>query len=174
MAFWLDIAAFLVKAVIIVAAIGGLARSDRSPARSSEPKDQEIKVRSLDERYDDMRDAINSELLDRKERKALAKSRKKEAKAAVKARRSQEPGKGSMCSASRATYAASAVKRLGAEIDAILIAARPGTDETVIRIESPGGTVTGYGLAAARFSAYATARSGSPPQSTRSPRAAAT
>jgi len=46
---------------------------------------------------------------------------------------------------------ASAVKRLGAEIDAVLIAARPGTDETVIRIESPGGTVTGYGLAAAEI-----------------------
>ena len=46
---------------------------------------------------------------------------------------------------------ASAVKRLGAEIDAVLIAARPETDETVIRIESPGGTVTGYGLAAAEI-----------------------
>jgi serine protease SohB len=46
---------------------------------------------------------------------------------------------------------ASAVKRLGAEIDAVLIAARPATDEAVIRIESPGGTVTGYGLAAAEI-----------------------
>jgi serine protease SohB len=46
---------------------------------------------------------------------------------------------------------ASEVKRLGAEIDAVLIAARPGTDEAVIRIESPGGTVTGYGLAAAEI-----------------------
>ncbi len=43
------------------------------------------------------------------------------------------------------------MKRLGAEIDAILIAARPATDEAVIRIESPGGTVTGYGLAAAEI-----------------------
>jgi serine protease SohB len=46
---------------------------------------------------------------------------------------------------------ASAVRNLGAEIDAVLIAARPGTDEAVIRIESPGGTVTGYGLAAAEI-----------------------
>ena len=78
MAFWLDIAAFVVKAVIIVAAIGGLAALIARLARSSEPKDHEIKVRSLDERYDDMRDAMNGELLDRKERKALAKSLKKE------------------------------------------------------------------------------------------------
>ena len=151
MAFWLDIAAFLLKAVIIVAAFGGLAVLIARLARSSEPKDQEIKVRSLDERYDDMRDAINGALLDRKERKALAKTRKKEAKAAAKARRSQEPGKRIYVLGFKGDMRASAVKRLGAEIDAVLIAARPGTDETVIRIESPGGTVTGYGLAAAEI-----------------------
>ena len=151
MAFWLDIAAFVLKAVIIVAAIGGLAVLIARLARSSEPKDQEIKVRSLDERYDDMRDAMDGELLDRKERKALAKSRKKEAKAAAKTRRAQEPGKRIFVLTFKGDMRASAVKRLGAEIDAVLIAARPETDETVIRIESPGGTVTGYGLAAAEI-----------------------
>src|SRR5271154_3360558 len=140
MAFWLDIVAFLLKAVIIVAAFGGLAALIARLARSSEPKDQEIKVRSLDERYDDMREAIDGALLDRKERKALAKSRKKEAKAA-KTRRSAEPGKRIYVLTFKGDMRASAVKRLGAEIDAVLIAARPGTDEAVIRIESPGGTV---------------------------------
>ena len=93
MAFWLDIAAFLVKALIIVAAIGGLAVLIARLARSGEAKDREIKVRSLNERYDDMRDAMDGALLDKKERKALAKSKKKEVKAAAKARRGQEPGK---------------------------------------------------------------------------------
>ena len=125
MAFWLDIAAFLLKALIIVAAIGGLAVLVARLARSSEPKDQEIKIRSLDERYDDMRDAMNAELLDRKERKALAKRRKKEAKAAAKTRRAQEPGKRIFVLTFKGDMRASAVKRLGAEIDAVLIAARP-------------------------------------------------
>src|ERR1700729_2670268 len=151
MAFWLDIAGFLLKAVIIVAAFGGLAVLIARLARSSEPKDQEIKVRSLDERYDDMRNAMNDELLDRKERKALDKSRKKEVKAAAKAGRGQEPGKRVYVLSFKGDMRASAVKRLGAEIDAVLIAARPATDEAVIRIESPGGTVTGYGLAAAEI-----------------------
>jgi serine protease SohB len=151
MAFWLDIAAFVLKAVIIVAAFGGLAVLIARLARSSEPKDQEIKVRSLDERYDDMRDAMNAELLDRKERKALAKSRKKELKANAKTRRSEAPGKRIYVLDFKGDLRASAVKRLGAEIDAVLIAARPGADEAVIRIESPGGTVTGYGLAAAEI-----------------------
>jgi serine protease SohB len=151
MAFWLDIAAFLVKALIIVAAVGGLAILIARLARSAEPKDQEIKVRSLDERYDDMRDAMNAALLDKKERKALAKRRKKEDKAAAKARRGETPGNRIYVLAFKGDTRASAVKRLGAEIDAVLIAARPGTDEAVIRIESPGGTVTGYGLGAAEI-----------------------
>jgi serine protease SohB len=153
MAFWLDIAAFLVKALIIVAAIGCLAFLIARLARSAEPKDQEIeiKVRALGERYDDMRDAMNDALLDRKERKALAKTLKKEAKAAAKTRRSEQPGKRIYVLAFKGDMRASAVKRLGAEIDAVLIAARPGTDEAVIRIDSPGGTVTGYGLAAAEI-----------------------
>src|ERR1700730_9818453 len=151
MAFWLDIAAFLLKAVIIVAAFGGLAALIARLALSSDPKDQEIKVRSLEERYDDMRDAMNGELLDRKERKALAKALKKEAKATAKTSRGQEPRKRIYVLTFKGDMRASAVKRLGAEIDAVLIAARPETDETVIRIESPGGTVTGYGLAAAEI-----------------------
>jgi len=151
MPFWLDIAAFLVKAIIIVAAIGGLAILIARLARSAEPKDQEIKVRALDERYDDMREAMNGALLEKKERKALVKARKKETKAAAKARRGEAPGKRIFVLAFKGDMRASAVKRLGAEIDAVLIAARPQTDEAMIRIESPGGTVTGYGLAAAEI-----------------------
>jgi serine protease SohB len=151
MTFWLDIAAFTVKALIIVAAIGGLAFLIARLARSSEPKDEEIKVRSLNERYDDMRDAMNAELLDKKQRKSLARARKKEAKAAAKARRGQEPGKRIYVLAFKGDMRATAVKRLGSEIDAVLTVARPGTDEVVLRLQSPGGTVTGYGLAAAEI-----------------------
>ena len=100
MPFWLDIAAFALKALIvvmaIVAAIGGLAVIVARLTRSPEPKDREIKVRSLNERYDDMRDAMNAALLDKKERKALLKARKKAPKAAAKARRAQDPASASM------------------------------------------------------------------------------
>jgi serine protease SohB len=151
MAFWLDIAAFVIKALIIVAAIAGLAILIARLARSGEAKEKEIKVKSLNERYDDIRDAMDGALLDKKERKALARRRKKEAKAEAKARRGQEPGKRIYVLSFKGDLRASAVKRLGAEIDAVLISARPRTDEAVIRIESPGGTVTGYGLAAAEI-----------------------
>jgi serine protease SohB len=151
MAFWLDITAFALKALLIVAALGGLAVLIARLARSGEAKDQEIKVRSLNERYDDMRDALNAALLDKKERKALVKAQKREAKAAARARRDQEPGKRIYVLSFKGDMRAGAVKQLGAEIDAVLTVARPETDEAVIRIESGGGTVTGYGLAAAEI-----------------------
>jgi serine protease SohB len=151
MPFWLDLAAFLVKALIVVAALGGLAFLLARLARSGEPKDQEIKVRSLNERYDEMRDAMNDALLDKKERKALLKTSKKEMKAAAKEKRGRAPGKRVYVLGFKGDMRASAVKRLGSEIDAVLTVARPKTDEVVLRLDSPGGTVTGYGLAAAEI-----------------------
>ena len=156
MHFWFDIADFALKALIVVvaiiAAIGGLAIIIARLTRSAEPKDREIKVRSLNERYDDLRDAMNAALLDKKERKALIKARKKAAKSAAKARRVAEPpGKRIYVMAFKGDMRATAVRQLGQEIDALLTVARPETDEAVIRIESSGGTVTGYGLAAAEI-----------------------
>jgi serine protease SohB len=147
MVFWLDIAAFALKALLIVAAVGALAILIVRLARSGEPKDQDVKVRSLNERYDDLRDRMNAALLDKKARKALAKARKKE----KKAHRGEDAGRRVYVLGFKGDLRASAVKRFGREIDAVLTVARAGTDEVVLRLESPGGTVTGYGLAAAEI-----------------------
>ncbi|RBP14106.1 inner membrane peptidase [Roseiarcus fermentans] len=148
MPFWLDILAFLVKALVIVAAIGGLAILIVRLARSGEaPKDHEIRIKSINDRYDAMRDAIEAELVDKKQRKALIKARRKEAKA----RRNAPPGRRIFVLTFKGDLRATAVKALGREIDAVLMTARPGTDEVVVRIDSGGGTVTGYGLAAAEL-----------------------
>ncbi len=148
MAFWLDIAAFALKAFLIVAAAGALiALVVRLTRGGGEPHAADIKVRSLDERYDAMRDAMHAQILDKKARKAFAAACKKEAKEAAKTRAS---GKRIFVLAFKGDVRAHAVKRLAAEIDAVLTAARPEVDEVVLRIESPGGTVTGYGLAAAQ------------------------
>jgi serine protease SohB len=148
MAFWLDIAAFAMKAILVVAAIGGLIALVVRLTRAETQGGGQIKVRSLDERYDALRDALHDEILDRKARKAFAKARKKEAKEAAKAR---ALGKRIYVLAFKGDLRASAVRRLATEIDAVLTAARPELDEVVLRIQSPGGTVTGYGLAAAQL-----------------------
>ncbi len=147
MAFWLDIAAFALKALLIVAALGALAALIARLTRRDAGRRREIEVHSLNERYDQMRDALDAKIRDRKEGRSLAKARKRAAE-----------GAGAL--ASKRVYVlgfkgdvmASGVTRLAREIDAVLTVARPETDEVVLRLHSPGGTVTGYGLAAAEIS----------------------
>ncbi len=152
MAFWLDIAAFALKALLIVAALGALlaliARLTRHDAR----RGREIEIRSLNERYDRMRDEIDAEILDKKQRRSLAKARKREAKTAAKTRAASSAGKRVYVLGFKGDMTASSVKGLAREIDAVLTVARPGADEVVLRLQSPGGTVTGYGLAATEVS----------------------
>jgi serine protease SohB len=153
MNFWLDIADFAVKAALIVVALGAFVAFVALLAgrmRGGEAEGPRLSVRSLDERYDALTDAVNARLLDKKALKALAKARSKEAKAERKsgARAAQ---KRMFVLDFKGDLRARAVRRLAAEIDAVLAVARPETDEVAIRIESPGGTVTGYGLAAAEL-----------------------
>jgi serine protease SohB len=153
MAFWLDIAAFALKALLIVAALGGLAAVIALLRRSGAGRGREIEVRSLNERYDQMRDELDAEILDRKERRSLAKARKREAKMrAAKTGAATPAGKRIYVLGFKGDLRASAVKRLAREIDAVLTVARPETDEVVLRLQSAGGTVTGYGLAASEVS----------------------
>ena len=154
MAFWLDVAAFALKSLAVVAALGGLAAFVAILAwrmRGERPDEPRLIVRSLNERYEAMRDAIADRLVDKKGRKALAKARKKEAKAAARAAAERAEGKRVYVLTFKGDLRASAVKTLASEIDAVLMVARPETDEAVVRVESAGGAVAGYGLAAAQL-----------------------
>ena len=148
MPFWLDIAAFVIKALVIVVAIGAIAALIARLARSGEgAKDREVSIKSINERWDAMRDALDAKLVGKKERKALAKANRK----AAKALQGDSSRKRVFVLVFKGDMRATAVKALGREIDAVLTVARPGLDEVVVRIDSGGGTVTGYGLAAAEI-----------------------
>jgi serine protease SohB len=82
---------------------------------------------------------------------APKKERKARLKAARKAAKAPPPAARIFVLDFKGDLMASAVNRLGREIDAVLSVARADGDEVVLRLESPGGTVTGYGLAAARL-----------------------
>jgi serine protease SohB len=150
MAFWLDIAAFALKALLIVLAIGGLVFLITRLTRGEADDDSEIGIDSLNERYDAQQARLNAELLSKKERKGLAKARKKAAKREAAA--PTPTPKRIYVLDFEGDLRASAVTQLGREIDAVLTVARPDQDEVVVRVESPGGTVTGYGLAASQLS----------------------
>jgi serine protease SohB len=148
MAFWLDIAAFALKSLLIVASLGALAALIALLTRRDTRRGREIEVRSLNERYDRMRDEFDAEILDKKAWRSLAKARKRAAKARAAA---NSDDRRIYVLGFKGDTMASAVKRLAREIDAVLTVARPARDEVVLRLQSSGGTVTGYGLAAAEI-----------------------
>ena len=144
MEFWLDIAAFALKALLIVAAIVGLAALIARISRDGSGDDNELKITSLNDHYDDLQARLNSQLQDAKTVKAERKARRK----AEKNRPAADDRKRLYVMEFDGDLKASTHKQLTDMIDALLTVARPGTDEIVIKIESPGGLVTGYGLAA--------------------------
>ena len=147
MSFWLDVAAFGLKALLIVIAVVAIVGLIAALRGGEKPEGPRLKVRSLDDRYDDYAEALADETMDKKARKARAKA----LKAADKAVRAAPQKKRVFVLNFKGDLGAHAVEHLRAEIDALLTTAKPGEDEVALRLESPGGTVTGYGLAAAQI-----------------------
>ena len=151
MTFWLDIAAFVLKALVLVLGLAAAAFLVARAARGRGEEPDDLEIERLDEIWRQRETRLGAALLPKKARKAHFRLAKKAARAdAPDARVYVLDFKGDML--------ASAVNRLGREIDAVLSVARPDKDEVVLRLESPGGTVTGYGLAAARLQRLRAAR----------------
>jgi serine protease SohB len=151
MNFWLDIAAFLLKALILVLAIVAAAALVARIARGGGGDDDEIEIERLDEIWRVRETRLGASFLSKKQRKAHLKAAKKAGKAAP-------PDRHIYVLDFKGDMLASSVGRLAREIDALLTVARPEKDEVVLRLESPGGTVTGYGLASARLQRLRAAR----------------
>lgn len=154
---------FLLKTATIVAAVVliiGAAVSAGS--RGGKMEQGHIEVRHLNERFDDMAESLQAIVLDPAEAKHLLKQKKKadkkdhrEKKKALK-KRARDDGEDE--DVRRRIYVldfngdirASAVSHLREEISAILTLAAD-TDEVVVKLESGGGMVHSYGLAASQL-----------------------
>ena len=110
----------------------------------------DLTVASLNEHYDDLHAQLNRQVLGKKQLKTHLKAQKMQAKAA-KTQVASEKRKRIYVLEFEGDIKASAVGRLAQQVDALLTIARPERDEVVVRIESPGGTVPGYGLAAVQL-----------------------
>ncbi|CAM6352214.1 MULTISPECIES: protease SohB [Citrobacter] len=148
---------FLAKIITIVVAVAAIAAIIVNVAQRKRQRG-ELRVTNLSEQYQEMKDDLAMALLDGHQQKlwhkAQKKKRKQEAKAA-KARAKQgetrdtdKPRvwvldfKGSMD--------AHEVNALREEVTAVLAVVKP-QDQVVLRLESPGGVVHGYGLAASQL-----------------------
>ncbi|MBO9668700.1 MAG: protease SohB [Bdellovibrio sp.] len=108
----------------------------------------EVEVELLHKKYKNFRNLLKAHTLNKAERKDLKKKLKEERKAS----------EGKSAGHEKKIYVvdfegdvkASAVENLREEITAVLTIATP-QDEVVVRVESPGGVVHGYGLAASQL-----------------------
>ena len=166
MHFLAEYGLFLAKAVTIVAAVvvagGSLVALSLRQRKATEA--QHLEVTHLNKQYEEMEQVLSRTLLSPRQFKENLKAQKKadkakakaDSKAAKKAKKTdgEQPDE---CHEKRifvldfeGDIRATAVASLRQEISAILTMAGGG-DEVVVRLESGGGVVHGYGLAASQL-----------------------
>lgn len=139
---------FLAKAITIVvailAAVGGIITI---AAKGKSRTGEKIEIQKLNDKYQTMRDALNEDTLSKEELKKISKKEKKEEKLK---KANPKPSHRIFVLNFDGDIRASAVDNLREEITAILTVATP-KDEVLVTIESPGGMVHSYGLAASQL-----------------------
>ncbi len=114
-------------------------------AKSKGKNKSELKIEHLNAQYREVKDEILSQTLDKKAYKAYLKQCKAEDKLTANQTRPKL-----YVIDFAGDLKASSVPQLADTVTAILNVATPG-DEVVVKIDSPGGVVNGYGLAAAQL-----------------------
>lgn len=163
MEFFSEYSLFLLKAITVVAAVlavvaGAVGISIRNKLASN--RDGQLEITSLNETYEDMHATLEQAVLNPAELKALAKSKKKKAK--IESKLDKKKAKSSTEEDSlefkkrlyvlnfEGDIKASAVEELRQEITATLTLATK-EDEVLVKVESGGGEVHSYGLAASQL-----------------------
>ena len=150
---------FLAKTItLVVAILIVLAAAVANASKGKKAEKGNISVTNLNEEIEDFSDEIKHAVVDDERLKLEYKAEKKKAKAEHKEKKKsakqEEPEE-----ARKRLYVidfdgdtkASQVDDLRKVITAILAIARPNVDEVLLRLESPGGMVHGYGLAASQL-----------------------
>jgi len=137
-------ATLVIAILVVLSAIAGLRGKGRRKSGG------QLQVTRLNEFYKDLRERLESGLLDKAQLKALRKQQ-------AKAEKQQKKGKGKADEQGRVfvldfdgDIKASATESLRNEITALLTLAT-ARDEVVLRLESGGGLVHSYGLAASQL-----------------------
>lgn len=138
---------FLAKTATIVIAIIVIVAFIVAMASKGKETKTRLKIKKLNKKYTDFKNSLNEEVLTKTENKQLRKSEKQQLK---KEKNKSESRKRVFLLNFNGDIKASATSSLREEITAILTIAKP-TDEVVVALESPGGMVPNYGLAASQL-----------------------
>ena len=145
----IELGVFTSKALVIIigfiVVIGFIAiNSLRQKAKNT------IEVENFSNKFKEYQSLLQTHTLNKKELKKELKKTLKEEKQVKKSKDSKTPQKTIFVLEFNGDMKASGVDQLRDEISAVLSTAMP-TDEVVVCIESPGGLVHSYGLAAAQL-----------------------
>lgn len=140
--FLLDIARFVLQSAVVIAGIL-IVIAFIASLMSKNKEASEIKVTHLNKRFKKYKRGLEKILLSKKEVKKLLKQQKNE--------KDPDPTKpNAYVLRFDGDIKASATEQLREEITAVLMVAKPN-DQVVVSLESPGGMVHGYGLAASQL-----------------------
>ena len=146
MEFLQDYGLFLLKGLTILTLaliLLGVAMAAATRGRSRD--DEQLTVRHLNQRYRDMKQALQRKVLGRGAVRRLLRQARRERKRESRSERNRV-----YVLRFHGDIRATAVENLREEISAILTLARPGTDQAVLCLDSGGGLVPSYGLASAQ------------------------
>ena len=156
MEFLYEYGLFVAKAVTLVVAFVVVVSTIVGVASKQKQRKRQLEIVSISEQLKDITNYAKEVLLDKNALKKLAKEQKKEAKAKSKAK-NKAKDQGDETEKSRlyvidfkGSMDANEVEHLREEITAILCVANK-EDEVLVRLESGGGVVHGYGLAASQL-----------------------
>ena len=153
MAYLAEYGLFFAKALTLFLLIVGILLSVVGVAmRNRHAPSEQIDVKRINDRFRDMADALEMATLPPALVKKRQKAQKKERKAQAKSEKNapEEPKKRVFVLNFHGDIRASEVALLREEVTAILLGVREG-DEVLVRLESAGGMVHAYGLAASQI-----------------------
>jgi len=148
---------FLAKAVTVVVAFAAIVLIVLNAAMRKRHSGGQLRLTHLDDDYREMKEDLQLAKMKPQAQKVWLKQHKKEEK--QKAKIEKRNAKAGVSDAAKPTLYvlefkgsmdAGEVSSLREEISAVLAVAMPG-DEVLLRLESPGGVVHGYGLAASQL-----------------------
>lgn len=145
MSFFAEYSLFLAKtATIVIAIIAVLITILALKAKAKMEEEGALQIKKLNEKYDDLSETINDVIQTKAEKKALKSAQKKSAK------KEADTKKRIFVLNFDGDIKASAVDDLRESITAVLLTAKKD-DHVLLRLESGGGVVNGYGLAASQL-----------------------
>lgn len=150
MEFLFEYGLFLAKAITIVGAFVVIVGVIAGAAMKQKPAKGQLEFTSLSEQIDDLKQYATEMLLNKDELKKQNKEKKKKAK---QDKKSEEKKSRLFVIDFNGSMDANEVESLREEVTAVLCAADKD-DEILVRLESGGGVVHGYGLAASQLQRF--------------------